>query len=161
MNSGSRKGWNSFLTKHYSKLVRIARRWTDSPSDLVHHTYLRCVDKRFPEGDNENPLGYFVKAMYNEATRGKFKDLYHVTDADPKEQTSENDWTKAIQREQMQLILDRLSWFDRTIFSLYLQGWNMADVSRRSGVGESTLYRSLHITRKILKDVLRNSTKED
>jgi len=99
--------------------------------------------------------------MYTEATRGKFKDLYHVTDADPKEQTSESDWTKAIQREQMQLILDRLTWFDRTIFSLYLQGWNMADVSRRSGIGESTLYRSLHITRKILKDVLRNGTKED
>jgi len=35
--------------------------------------------------------------MYTEATRGKFKDLYHVTDADPKEQASESDWTKAIQ----------------------------------------------------------------
>ena len=73
----------SFSRRHYSKLVRIARRWTDSPSDLVHHTYLRCVDKRLSRGDNENALGYFVKAMYNEATRGKFKELYHVTDAEP------------------------------------------------------------------------------
>ena len=99
--------------------------------------------------------------MYNEATRGKFKQLYYVTDNEPQEQASENDWAKAIQREQMQLLLDRLSWFDRTVFSLYLQGWNMADVSRRSGIGESTLYRSLHVTRKILKDVLRNSSKEE
>jgi DNA-directed RNA polymerase specialized sigma24 family protein len=98
--------------------------------------------------------------MYNEATRGKFKDLYFICDNEPKEQTSESDWAKAIQREQMQLLLDRLSWFDRTIFSLYLQGWNMADVSRRSGIGESTLYRSLHLTRKILKDVLRNGTEK-
>jgi hypothetical protein len=45
--------------------------------------------------------------MYNEATRGKFKDIYHVTDADPKEQAFENDWTKAIQREQMQLLENR------------------------------------------------------
>jgi len=98
--------------------------------------------------------------MYNEATRGQFKDLYFISDVDTKEQTEETDWTKAVQREQMQLILDRLSWFDRTVFSLYLQGWNMADISRRSGIGESTLYRSLHITRKILKDVLRNRTEE-
>ena len=105
--------------------------------------------------------GTLLKPCTPKRHEEKFKDLYHVTDADPKEQAFESDWTKAIQREQMQLILDRLSWFDRTIFSLYLQGWNMADVSRRSRIGESTLYRSLHITRKILKDVLRNGTKED
>lgn len=151
-----KEGWNEFLRKNYSKLRTIARRWTGNPSDLVHHVYLRCIDKPLPE----NPLGYFVKAMYNEATRGKFKELYHISDKEPDEQQSENDWGKAIQREQMQLLLDRLSWFDRTVFSLYLQGWNMADVSRRSGIGESTLYRSLHLTRKTLKDVLRNGTEE-
>jgi len=153
--------WNEFLTKNYSKLVRIAKRWTDDPSDLVHHVYLRCIDKRFPNGENETATGYFVKAMYFEATRGKFKEIYKVHDQEPDETTNQNDWTKAVQREQMQLILDRLGWFDRTVFSLYLQGWNMADVSRRSGIGESTLYRSLHLTRKTLKDVLRNRTKED
>ena len=99
--------------------------------------------------------------MYNEATRGQFKQLYTITDATPEEKHKEEDWTKAIQREQMQLILDRLSWFDRTVFGLYLQGWNMADLSRRTGIGESTLYRTLHLTRKTLKDVLRNRTKED
>jgi|TARA_R110000803_G_scaffold171707_2_gene234609 DNA-directed RNA polymerase specialized sigma24 family protein len=99
--------------------------------------------------------------MYNEATRGQFKQLYTITDATPEEQAKEEDWTKAIQREQMQLIIDRLSWFDRTVFGLYLQGWNMADLSRRTGIGESTLYRTLHLTRKTLKDVLRNRTKED
>ena len=157
MNSRHKKDWNNFLTRNYLKLRTIGRRWTENPSDLVHHVYLRCIDKDFPE----NALGYFIKAMYNEATRGKFKQLYHVTDNEPQEQASENDWAKAIQREQMQLLLDRLSWFDRTVFSLYLQGWNMADVSRRSGVGESTLYRSLHVTRKILKDVLRHRSEKE
>jgi hypothetical protein len=37
----------------------------------------------------------------------------------------------------------------------------MAEISRRSGIGESTLYRSLHLTRKTLKNVLRNRTEED
>lgn len=157
MKSKHKEEWNEFLTRNYSKLRYIAKRWTKDPHDLVHHVYLRCLDKEYPE----NPLGYFVKAMYNEATRGKFKELYKTTDNEPDEQATETDWTKAVQREQLQIIIDRLSWFDRTVFSLYLQGWNMADVSRRSGVGESTLYRSLHITRKTLKDVLRNRTKED
>lgn len=156
MKSKHKEDWNNFLRRNYSKLRTIGKRWTPDPSDLVHHVYLRCIDKDYPE----NPLGYFVKAMYNEATRGKFKELYFISDNEPKEQRSENDWAKAIQREQMQLLLDRLSWFDRTVFSLYLQGWNMADVSRRSGIGESTLYRSLHLTRKILKDVLRNGTEK-
>jgi len=102
-----------------------------------------------------------VKAMYFEATRGKFKELYKTNDNEPTEQTSESDWSKAIQREQLQLILDRLSWFDRTVFGLYLNGWNMAEISRRSGIGESTLYRSLHVTRKTLKDVLRNRTEKE
>jgi len=156
-----KEDWNEFLTKNYAKLVRIAKRWTDDPSDLVHHVYLRCIDKRFPNKEGETAMGYFVKAMYFEATRGQFKEIYKIIDQEPDEATTENDWTKAVRREQMQLVLDRLSWFDRTLFSLYLQGWNMADLSRRSGIGESTLYRSLHITRKTLKDVLRNRTKAD
>jgi len=157
MKSRRTEDWNRFLTRNYSKLLHIGKRWTKDPNDLVHHVYLRCLDKAFPE----NPLGYFVKAMYNEATRGKFKELYKTSDNEPEEQATSTDWSKAIQREQMQLLLDRLSWFDRTVFSLYLQGWNMADVSRRSGIGESTLYRSLHVTRKTLKDVLRNRTEKD
>jgi RNA polymerase sigma factor (sigma-70 family) len=157
MRSKHKEEWNKFLTRHYSKLLRIGKRWTTDSGDLVHHVYLRCCDKDFPE----NPLGYFVKAMYNEATRGKFKQLYTIHDNDFKEISTENDLTKAIQREQLQLVLDRLSWFDRTVFRLYLQGWNMADVSRRSGIGESTLYRSLHVTRKTLKDVFRNRTETD
>jgi DNA-directed RNA polymerase specialized sigma24 family protein len=110
---------------------------------------------------NYSKLLHVVKAMYFEATRGKFKELYKTNDNEPTEQATETDWSKAIQRERMQLLLDRLSWFDRTIFSLYLQGWNMAEISRRSGIGESTLYRSLHVTRKTLKDVLRNRTEEE
>ena len=157
MKSKHKEDWNNFLRKNYLKLRTIGKRWTPDSSDLVHHVYLRCIDKPFPE----NPLGYFVKAMYNEATRGKFKELYKTSDNEPEEQATSTDWSKAIQREQMQLLLDRLSWFDRTVFSLYLQGWNMADVSRRSGIGESTLYRSLHVTRKTLKDVLRNRTEKD
>jgi len=99
--------------------------------------------------------------MYNEATRGQFKTIYQIIDAIPEEKETESDWTRAIQREQMQLILDRLSWFDRTIFGLYLQGWNMADLSRRTGIGESVLYRSIHESKKILKDVLRHRSKEE
>ncbi len=154
MKSRHKEDWNRFLTRNYSKLLRVAERWTDDPGDLVHHVYLRCIDKRYME----NPFGYFVKAMYFEATRGKFKELYKTNDNEPQEQTSETDWSKAIQRERMQLLLDRLSWFDRTVFSLYLQGWNMAEISRRSGIGESPLYRSIHLPSKTPKEVLPNLT---
>ena len=157
MKSKHKEDWNNFLRKNYLKLRTIGKRWTPDTSDLVHHVYLRCIDKRYME----NPFGYFVKAMYFEATRGKFKELYKTNDHEQTEQATETDWSKAIQRERMQLLLDRLSWFDRTVFSLYLQGWNMAEISRRSGIGESTLYRSLHVTRKTLKDVLRNRTEEE
>ena len=161
MRLSSQEEWNKFLKRNYSKLLFSARKWTENPHDLVHHTYLRCIDKRYPSQKDENPLGYFMRAMYNEATRGQFKTLYQITDAVPKDKESKSDWTKAIQREQMQLILDRLGWFDRTIFGLYLQGWNMADLSRRTGIGESVLYRSIHESKKILKDVFRNGSKED
>jgi len=161
MRLKSREAWDEFLTRNYSKLLFTARKWTEEPRDLVHHTYLRCINKRYPSEEDENPFGYFIKAMYNEATRGQFKTIYQIIDAIPEEKETESDWTRAIQREQMQLILDRLSWFDRTIFGLYLQGWNMADLSRRTGIGESVLYRSIHESKKILKDVLRHRSKEE
>ena len=147
MRLKSREEWDEFLTRNYSKLLFTARKWTGEPSDLVHHTYLRCINKRFPSEEDENPLGYFIKAMYNEATRGQFKTIYQITDAIPEEKEIESDWTKAIQREQMQLILDRLSWFDRTVFGLYLQGWNMADLSRRTGL-ESQFYIDQYTNQK-------------
>ena len=68
MRLKSRGAWDEFLTRNYSKLLFTARKWTAEPRDLVHHTYLRCIDKRFPSDEDENPLGYFIKAMYNEAT---------------------------------------------------------------------------------------------
>mgnify|MGYP003627406931 CR=1 FL=1 len=71
MKLKSRAEWDEFLTRNYSKLLFTARKWTAEPRDLVHHTYLRCIDKRFPSDEDENPLGYFIKAMYNEATRGR------------------------------------------------------------------------------------------
>jgi len=107
-----------------------------------------------------NPDGYFRKAMYIEATRGKFKRDYTITQEllydIPSESVSIDD---ALNREQLELFTDRLSWFDQTVFRLWLNGENISELSRESGIALETLHTSLHRTKNKIKDAfshLRN-----
>ena len=157
--STKRKDFDEWLTKEYPQLVRYGRRDHRDASDLVNHVYLRVVRQDL-EKVMRNPDGYFRKAMYIEATRGKFKRDYTITQEIlydiPSERVSIDD---ALNREQLELFTDRLSWFDQTVFRLWLHGENISELSRESGIALETLHTSLHRTKKKIKDAfsyLRN-----
>lgn len=151
------KEWSNLLADHYVDLVRIARKWTDHPRDLVHHTYLRVIDKPHMR----NARSYFIKAMYREATIGKFAEQYRITDNVIDELLVENSsLDTSIMREHLQMAIDHMQWFDRQVIMLHLQGWNMADVARRSGININVLYKSLHVTKKTLHEILGQSERK-
>tara|TARA_R110002153_G_scaffold240151_3_gene394711 strand:+ start:278 stop:583 length:306 start_codon:yes stop_codon:yes gene_type:complete len=101
-------------------------------------------------------MGYVSVAMFREATRGKFKELYLIREGvEYTPVADEPDLTKSLQREQMQLIIDRLSWFDREVINLYLQGWKMTEVSKKTGIAVSALYKSVSRSKKQIVDALR------
>ena len=131
--------------------MRYGRRYHSDASDLVNHVYLRVVKQDLSKV-MRNPDGYFRKAMYIEATRGKFKREYTITQEllydIPSERVSIDD---ALNREQLELFTDRLSWFDQTVFRLWLNGENISELSRESGIALETLHTSLHRTKKKIK----------
>ena len=149
--SSKRKDLDEWLTKEYPQLVRYGRRYHSDASDLVNHVYLRVVKQDLSKV-MRNPDGYFRKAMYIEATRGKFKREYTITQEllydIPSERVSIDD---ALNREQLELFTDRLSWFDQTVFRLWLNGENISELSRESGIALETLHTSLHRTKKKIK----------
>lgn len=149
--------WNSWIERRYGYLVNITSRWCDLPHDLVHHVYLRCIDKNFPE----NPEGYFLKACWMECTRGKFKKVYRIPENIPAETLqlpTADDLTKAIQRETLEIWISRLNWFDRNLIQLYLAGYTMRELSEETGIKAATLYKAIERTRTTLTDAIRNRT---
>jgi len=101
-------------------------------------------------------MAYVSVAMFREATRGKFKEIYRIREGVTFDiEAPEVDLTIAIQREQMQLVIDRLSWFDRELMNLYLEGWKMAEVSKKTGIGVGALYQSIHRSKKQIIDAIR------
>lgn len=100
-------------------------------------------------------MAYFRRAMFIEATRGQFKKKYQLRDAPHYDHVAEYDLKGAIMKEELEIAMDRLAWFDRSVLKLYLEGWNLAQVARESGINDSTLHTSLHRARKKLKNVFR------
>lgn len=149
----SRESWNRFIETRYAHLVRLARMYCREPRDLVSHTYLRCIDKKYPEF----PEAYFCKAMYTEATRGKFKKLYTIPDLPIlREPIAADDISRAIQLETIELFVDRLAYFDRELFRKYLQGYKISEIAKESGINAATLYQSIQRSKQRIKDAIRN-----
>lgn len=145
------------MAKHYTRLTDIAGQWTADRIDLVNHTYLRC--RRNPFVDN--PMGYFIRAMHREVTRGQFKKAYAISPEITFEVVdTDSESEKHIQREVVAIILDRLSWFDRTVMQLYIDGQNMAELSEESGIKQSTLYQSIYRTKKTIKNAVYKRSDE-
>ena len=148
MNSRQKKEFKDWVTKNYSKLLSVARKLHKDPYDLVNHVYCR-VEKAPMKKVMEKPFSYFTKSMYIEATRGTFKEMYTVTPPilfDPVFEDS--DIQKSIMREQLEIFTDRLNWFDKTVFKLWLDGYNISQIARESSIPKETLHTSLHRTKK-------------
>jgi len=50
---------------------------------------------------------------------------------------------------------NHLSWFDRTVLELYLDGWSMVELGKQSGIEVNVLYKSISNSKKKLRRVIR------
>lgn len=158
MSSGVRKDFDLWFTDNYDDLVQVARRLHRDHLDLLHHTYLSCINalKSNPHILDNLP-GYVHTSLWN-VSSGTFRKLYEITEAPDYTHVSNYDLAEAIRKEEALLMANHLSWFDRTVLELYLDGWSMADLSRESGINCDVLYKSLSESRKKLRRVIRQRT---
>tara|TARA_R110002012_G_scaffold197522_2_gene366073 strand:+ start:2960 stop:3394 length:435 start_codon:yes stop_codon:yes gene_type:complete len=133
--------------------VNAAKSIHREPYDLVHHTYLRILRLKGVKTESmmENPYAYFRRSMYVEATRGKFQKEYFLTSTPIPNLTAEYDLSHAFMLENFQLAVDRLSWFDGMVLTLYCQGYNLTQVARESGIKPTIFHTSLFRSREKLK----------
>ncbi len=153
MNSEARRAFDEWFKEEYATLLESARGIHRDHMDLVHHTYHSCI-RAAPPRIMDNPSAYFHTAMWTQATKGAFKRLYRITEATPQEIPANDNTGALIEREEALLLTNHLAWFDRQVLRLYLEGYNLRQVSRESGIPHTTLYQSLHRTRKKLRDAL-------
>ena len=160
MSSKARRDFDSWFSEHYDDLVEQARRLHPDNRDLVHHTYIQCINA-LERNTNilENLPGYFNTAMWN-LSANLFRKLYQIHETPDTTPVSDYDLSAAIRKEEAMIMTNHLSWFDRTVLSLYLDGWSMAQLSRESGINASVLYESISQSKKKLRDVIRQRTNQ-
>ena len=156
-----RKGidqWNKWFTENYDKLCEIGKTYHREGDDLVHHVYLRVQRQRDMEKIMINPLPYFKRAMFVEATRGKFKREYFYSDIEDYkldfERPSSSHATNHLDLENIELLIDRLSWFDKTVFHIWIDGYNMCEVARESGIPQQVFHTSLFRSKNKIRDAI-------
>lgn len=155
MSSRARRDFDAWFVENYDDLTQVARRLHPDGPDLLHHTYLSCVlALRKNKNILDNLPGYVHTAMWNLST-GTFRKLYKITDAPDYTHVSNYDIQEAIRKEEALLMANHLSWFDRTVLELYLDGWSMAELSRQAGITAEVLYKSISTSKKKLRIVIR------
>jgi len=155
MSSRARRDFDAWFVENYDDLTQVARRLHPDGPDLLHHTYLSCVlALRKNKNILDNLPGYVHTAMWNLST-GTFRKLYKITDAPDYTHISNYDIQDAIRKEEALLMANHLSWFDRTVLELYLDGWSMAELSRQAGITAEVLYKSISQSKKKLRLVIR------
>ena len=160
MNSKARRDFDDWFVENYDGLVSQARRLHPDNRDLVHHAYLKTIDT-LERNTNilENLSGYFNTVMWT-LSIDQFRKLYQIHETPDTTPVSDYDLTAAIKKEEAMIMTNHLSWFDRTVLSLYLDGWSMAQLSRESGINASVLYESISQSKKKLRDVIRQRTNQ-
>ncbi len=158
MSSRAREDFNRWFADSYADLVATASTLHPDPYDLVHHTYLAVHDAIAGGARIKDHAQYFNSSLWK-LSRNVFRKLYARGDAPEKELVSDYDLRDAIRKEEALLLADHLAWFDRTVLSLYLEGWNIAELSRETGINLSTLYESISQSKKKLRHVIRIRTK--
>ena len=154
MNSKARRDFDAWFSEQYDELVYLASRLHRDANDLVHHTYVECERRIHKDEVIKNLPGYFHRAMFH-ASVSSFRKLYHIEDATPTNLVSDYDLTEMIRKEEALIMANHLSWFDRTVLGLYLDGWSMAELARQSGIHVDVLYQSISQSKKKLRRVIR------
>lgn len=154
MTSEARKDFDAWFTRAYPELLAQAATLHRDHVDLVHHTYAAII-KAAPPDIMRNPGGYVYRSMKTQAHKGTFRDLYQIRNNPTLEIADTTELVDHTEREQVLLLSRHLAWFDRTVLQLYLDGYNMRQVSRESGIPHGTLYQSLHRTKSKIAHALR------
>ncbi|MHC5062264.1 MAG: sigma-70 family RNA polymerase sigma factor [Planctomycetota bacterium] len=158
MNSEAKRDFDDWFSKNYDELNMVARRLHRDHSDLLHHTYISCI-KALENNTKilKNLPGYVHTSMFN-LSLGSFRKLYQIRDTPEFVHISNYDLAEAIRREEAMILANHLSWFDRTVLMLYLEGWSMAELARESGIKVSVFYMSISESKKKLRHVIRQRT---
>lgn len=159
MTSKARKEFDTWFVKNYDRLCIQAERFHRDPNDLVHHTYLRVVK----QSDNvlDNPEAYFRRAMLVNATRGDFKKLYRILEGINIEIVDDEVRSDKFWKEEIYILAKHLSWFDRTVLHLYLEGHVLTEVSKETEIPVTTLWQSVSRSKKKLKDAILDRKKAE
>ena len=139
--------WSEYIEQNYEELLTICKGLTKHPTDLLHYTYLRCYSKT-----PENYEHYFKRALRFNAISKPFLKQFSQTWEELENIPLEYDLDKRICIEKVDTVVRYLDGFDRAIFELYLQGENMTELSRESGIPIATIYHTLSKARQLIKD---------
>lgn len=147
-----KRAYDNWISQNYDGLLTYARRYHKCPNDLLHFVYLRVreLDNLQAILDGK-PWGYHILAMFRQAKMGTFKKHYLILDRELPDIADEPSEGKVVEREELDLVLRRLPWFDRTLFELRLRGQNLVELADESGISMHTIYYSIRKTTKILK----------
>ena len=158
MNSARRKDFEAWFVENYDDLVASAQSFHPDGRDLVHNVYLRCIDALASTGRPIDKYGVLPPGHVDRVNARAFKRLFTYVDA-PQIELGNPDPTRDPFEAENALILTRhLAWFDRTVLNLYLDGYNLRQVARESGIPATTLYQSLHRSKTKLRHVHRQRT---
>ena len=157
MSSKARRDFDKWFTDNYEDLLQVTRRLHRDYRDLLHYTYLACVKalENNPHILDDIPA-YVHRSLWNNHYNS-FRKLYFISDSPKKNQqlVSNYDLQDAIRKEEALLMANHLSWFDRTVLELYLDGWSMVELGKQSGIEVNVLYKSISNSKKKLRRVIR------
>lgn len=148
-----KRDFDAWFVAEYDALVEMARAIHRDNRDLVHHTYLRCVRAIERGSTIKNFQAYFNRAMFI-VRCDDFGRLYFRGDYPKKDLVSTSNVETKIREDEALLLARHLSWFDRTVLELYLDGWSMAEIARESGISVDVLYKSISNSKKALRNVV-------
>jgi hypothetical protein len=136
---------SEYIVENYQELVNFASRFTAYGGDVVNDLYIKSVEREYEVRDFPSYCRRAIVVM----ARSEKKTI--ELDFDIPEQA--NDRESLMAKEAVDEIISRLDEFDRTIFSLYLQGECMMCVSKKAGISKQTIYHSINRVKQIIKDV--------
>jgi hypothetical protein len=153
----SQKDWRKWFAENYEALIEAAA-YCPEPNELVHHTFMR-VDKvcdAKAAAVMRKPTAYFKAAMWTEYTRGQYHKKHKLRSREHVERIQDRpflDDGRLLKLERIEIVLDRLPWFEQTVMRLYIDGWNMQEVAQQTGINPTVLYNVVNRTKKLLKYV--------
>ena len=143
----------TYIEENYKELLEIASKFTTDNVDLLHHVYLKTIDKEAKE-----PKYYILTTFWREAKTmraGNFKDKYQYRTYETNDPISDDSIdAELIAKDRLDFHLNSFDEFDKGIYKLWADGWDMSRFSRESGIPYRTVRCSVSKVVTHLKNVL-------